>query len=79
MQGSFNNYNIIKLSHIETTCEAFEQIHHVVIDGFSDNMVSFVQFGKYGFMKTTDTSTMGYYLVEFVSSAYTLQDETKCD
>ena len=79
MQGSFNNYNIIKLLHIETTCEAFEQIHQVVIDGFSDNMVSFVQFGKYSFMKTTDISTMGYYLVEFVSSAYTLQDETKCD
>ena len=57
--GSFNNWNIITLSHKATTSEAFEDIHQVVLDGISDNMASMVQSGKYSAMDTTDTSTVG--------------------
>ena len=42
-------------------------------------MNSLVQYGKYGAMNTTDTSTMGYYVIKFVSEAYTLQYENTCD
>ena len=30
-------------------------------------------------MNTTDTSEMGYYVIQFFSEAYTLQDETTCN
>ena len=42
-------------------------------------MDSLFQSGKYGAMNTTYTSTMGYYLIKFLSEAYTLQDDTKCN
>ena len=38
-------------------------------------MASFVQSGKYGTMNTTCKSTMGYYVIKFVSEAYTLQED----
>ena len=77
--GSFNNWNIITLSQKATTSEDFEEIFHVFLDGISDNMASLVQSGKYVVINTTDTSTMGYYVIKFVTEAYTLQYDTTCD
>ena len=74
--GSFNNWNIITLSHKATTSENFEEIHQVVLDGISDNMASLFQSGKYGVINTTDTSTMGYYVIKFFSETCTLQEDT---
>ena len=38
-----------------------------------------VQSGKYGAMNTTDTSTMGYYVIKFFLETYTLQEGTTCN
>ena len=40
------------------TSEAFEDIYHIAIDGISYNMVSLVQYGNYGSMNTTYSTTM---------------------
>ena len=77
--GSFNKLNIITFSQKATTSEAFEDIHQGVLDGIIENMISLVQYGKYGAMNTTYTSTTGYYVIKFVSEAYNLQDDTTCD
>ena len=53
------------------TIEAFEEIYQVVIDGISYNITSLFQFGKDGSINTTYTSTMGYYVIKFVSEAHT--------
>ena len=79
MLGSFNNCNIVTLSHKATTSKAFEEIYQVVIDEISENMASLVQSIKYGATNTTDTSKIGYYVIKFVSEPYTLQDKTTCD
>ena len=42
-------------------------------------MTGLVQSSKYGAMNTTDSTTMGYYVINFASEAYTLQEDTKCD
>ena len=42
-------------------------------------MASLVQSGKYDAMNTTDQTKMGYYVIKFVSEAYTLQKDTICD
>ena len=77
--GAFNNWNIIELSSKSTSSETFDEIHQVVLDGISDNMASLVESGKYGAIKTTDTSTNGFYVIMFTSGAYTLQENTTID
>ena len=42
-------------------------------------MASFVQSGKYVAMDTTDSTTMGYYVINFASEAYTLHEDTTRD
>ena len=41
-------------------------------------MASLVKYGKYGTINKRDTSTMGYYVIKFVSESYTWQDDTIC-
>ena len=67
--GSFNNWNIIELSHKSTSSDTFDKVHQVVIDGISDNMASLVESGKYGEINTTDTSTNVVYVIMFTSGA----------
>ena len=77
--GAFNNWNIIELSSKSTSSEIFDAIHQVVLDGISDNMASLVEYGKYGAINTTDTSTNGFYVIMITSGAYTLQENTTID
>ena len=77
--GSFNKWNIITFSQKTTTSETFEDIYQVVFNGIIDNMDSLVQYCKYGSINTTYTSTIGYYIIDFVSEEYTLQYVTTCE
>ena len=70
--GSFNNWNIITFSHKATIIEAFGEIYKFILDGISYHMASLVQPCRYGAMNTTDTSTVGYYVIKFVSEEYNL-------
>ena len=76
---SFNNCNIIHLSQKSTPFEAFEEIHQVVINVISDNISSLLQYDKYGTINTSDTTTDGYYVLKFISEAYTLKNNTTID
>ena len=44
-----------------------------MLDGTSYNMASILQVGKYGAINSSDTTTMGYYVVKYLSEPYTLQ------
>ena len=57
----------------------FGEIHQVVIDGISDNMASLFQSDKYVAIDTADTTNNGYYVIKFISEAYTLQNNTTID
>ena len=67
------------MSSKSTSSDTFDEIQQVVLDGISDNMASLVYSGKYGAIKTTDTSTNGFYVIMFTSGAYTQQESTKID
>ena len=67
------------MSYKATTNQHFEDIDQFLLDGISDNMVSLVQSGNYCYINTTDTSKMRSYVIKFVSEAYGLQYDTKCD
>ena len=40
--GSFNNWNIIQLSHKSTPSDAFDEVCQGILDGISDHMASFL-------------------------------------
>ena len=46
--GSFDNWNIIKLSHKGTSSEEVYKTHQVVLDRVSDNMSTLLKTGQYG-------------------------------
>ena len=79
MIDSFNNWNIIIFFHKVTKTEATEEIYQVLLDDTSYNMASLVHYGKYCSMNKKYASKMGYYVIKFVSEAYSLQNDTTCD
>ena len=76
MLGSFNNCNIIKVSHKATSSDNIEKNNQVLIYGISNNIDELVQTGKYSSINKTDTTTMVYYVIKLLSEAYTLQEDT---
>ena len=74
--GLYNNFNIIELAPKSTPFESFYEIHKVVIDGISECMASLFQLGMYGSINIYDTTTNGFFVIQFLSEAYTLQNNT---
>ena len=56
--------------------EVFEEINQVVLDGISDNMAALVQCGNCGSINRSDTTANGYNVINFISEAYMLQNNT---
>ena len=77
--GSYNNCNIIHITPKSTHFEAFDEIHQVFFDSISDDMASLVQSGKYGLINTSDTTTNLFCVIQFISEAYTLQNNTRIE
>ena len=73
MVGSFNNCNILQLSHKATFSEEINKKNQVVLDGTIEKMAALVQTGKYGAINTTYTTTMRYYVIKLISEHYTKQ------
>ena len=71
--GSYNNLNIIEMSPKSITSEAIDEIHKVILDGISESMASLVQSDMYGAINTAEKTTNGFYVIKFISEAYTLQ------
>ena len=42
-------------------------------------MASLFQYGNYGAINTDDTTTNVFYVIKFISEAYTLQNNTTID
>ena len=46
----------------------------MVLDGISENMDLLVQSGMYGAINTADITKNGFYVIQFISEKYTLQN-----
>ena len=77
--GSYKNWTIIELTPKSVPFEAFDKIHQVVLYRISENIASLFQPGMYGAINTYDTTTNGFYVIQFLSEAYTLQNNTTID
>ena len=76
VMGSYNNWNIIEITPKSTYFDAIDDIHKVVLDGISENMASLVQSGMYSAINTADNTSYGFYIIKFISEAYTLKKNT---
>ena len=53
-------------------------MYRVVLDSISDKMAELEKTGKHGDIIKTDTKTLGYYVIKFLSEAYTIQEYRTC-
>ena len=51
----------------------------MVLDKISENMASLVQSGMYGAINTDENTSNVLYFIQFLSEAYTLQNNTTID
>ena len=65
--GKYNKYNTINFTNKTTPKEDFYEIHKVVLDYIRENMASLVHTGEYDVISTIDPTTIGYYVVKFLS------------
>ena len=65
--GSFNNSNIIQSINKPTSIQYFDTVPKVLIDGITDSMASLVQLGKYGATNAENSTTMGHYVIKYLS------------
>ena len=77
--GSYKICNIVELTPKSTPFEAFDEINKVVLDKISENMASLVQSGMYGAINTDNTTENRFYVIKFLSEAYTLHYNTTID
>ena len=75
----YTNCNIIHITPKSIPSEAFDEIYQVVLDKISENMASLFQPGMYGSINTDDTTTNVFYVIQFLSEVYTLQNNTTID
>ena len=54
-------------------------MHKVVLYGISDNLSALFHNVEYGAINTSDLTTMGYYVVKYLSEPYMLQDKKNFD
>ena len=76
--GYLNNWNIFQFSHKRHLVNRLKN-NQVELGGISDSMDVLVQKGKYGAINTTDTTKIECYVINFLSEAYTFQEDTICD
>ena len=70
--GPYKNWTIIELTPKSIPSEAFDEIHQVVLDGKSEIMASLFQSGMYVAINIYDNASNGFYVIQFISEAYTL-------
>ena len=71
--GSFNYWNTIKFINKTTFIENFDDLNKSVLDGINPNMASLVHTGKYGATNSTYITTLGYYIVNYLSDTFIMQ------
>jgi hypothetical protein len=78
-----NDWHIVELSRVPAKIAALEKLaqeelfdaQDTILNGIAEEMAEGIEAGKIGAFSTEDEETSGYYLVEWKSEAYTLQED----
>jgi hypothetical protein len=87
MFEGLNDWHIVELHRVRQKIAAVDEIagneyneaQDVVLDAFAVRMAEDVVAGRNGAFMTEDPDTDGYYVVEWSSSPYTLQEDVELD
>jgi hypothetical protein len=79
-----NDWHLVELSRVPAKIAALEKLaqeelfeaQDTILNGIAEEMAEGIEVGKIGAFSTEDDKTSGYYLVEWKSEAYTLQEDT---
>eukprot|EP00957_Ditylum_brightwellii_P112893 8608077-Ditylum_brightwellii.AAC.1 len=61
----------------ETDEESFEEVHKILVQSIGNNMAELIEIDYYGAVNTSDSRADGSYVVKFVESPHTLQEEVE--
>jgi hypothetical protein len=79
-----NDWHIVELSRGPAKVTALDKLaqeelfeaQDTILNGITEEMAEGIEEGKIGAFSTEDEETSGYYIVEWTSEAYTLQEDT---
>jgi hypothetical protein len=79
-----NDWHLVQLIRVPSKIAALETLAQeelfeaqvTILNGIAEEMAEGIEVGKIGAFSTEDEETSGYYLVEWKSEAYTLQEDT---
>lgn len=79
-----NDWHIVELCRVPAKIAALEKLaqeelfeaQDTILSGIAKEMAESIEVGKIGAFSMGDKETSGYYLVEWKSKAYTLQEDT---
>ena len=69
----------MRVNYLLTTnvsCLKEKNLYETILHRIDARMNNRILVGTFGAMKTNDDATQGYYLVEWLSESYTVQDNT---
>jgi hypothetical protein len=77
----YNKWYITKLIiHQDTTTkEEMQEMREGVLMGMTQVSAEEIEEGLFGAFQTSDTQTLGYYIVQWTGNPYTLQEQYECD
>jgi hypothetical protein len=76
--GDYNQWIIMPfLLGKDSTEGDLEEIHHTILTSIASNIAATVAESSYGAVNTEDPQTDGFYIVKFISSPYTLQNDVE--
>ena len=72
--GSFYDHKTVTFDNSATTEDVFNSINKFIFDRISHHMLSVVTHEYFGYMINGNAKEYGYYIVNFTSEPYTLQE-----
>eukprot|EP00957_Ditylum_brightwellii_P107201 8179810-Ditylum_brightwellii.AAC.1 len=61
----------------ETDKECIKEIHKILVQSIGDNMLELVEMNCYEAVNTNDSRADRFYVVKFIESPHTLQEEVE--
>jgi hypothetical protein len=74
--GSYNDWIIMPFKHgVDNSEEDMDDIHQMILNSIAGQMAATIEKNSFGVVNTDDQRTDGFYVIKFLSKAYTLQED----
>jgi hypothetical protein len=78
--GGYNKWHIAELVRSnDTPPQEVQEMNEMILSGLAYSSAQHVELGEFGAFETKDKTTLGYYIVKWTATPYTLQEQFICD